>query len=490
MSLFEQSTGTDLTFSQVAELLSETHGLVYLPETDELYEYDRENGVYCNGVEAELAARTESMNPHAKNQFVNEVLGKLKRRSRHVRIKDFDSKPELLNVSNGVLDLTTGALLEHTPADLFLNQLNVKFDPLASSRPFARFLASVLPEPIDRLRVIDHFAACLYRAPIKKSLMLVGETDSGKSTTLNLIRGFLGSDNVASVSLQEMTVDRFATSDLFGKLANVHADISDSELKDTSRFKTSTGADQIRAQRKNGRAFNFVPFAKQFYSANHIPATKDESDAFFNRFDLVEFPYRFVDDLSVYAGKDWAKAKDPDILARLLKPESMSGILNVLVARARQIIALKSLPSAASSTETRDLWLYHSDFVENFLKDHTRLEEGARVARAELFAAYCAYCRTHKITPQSKTRFNSKVEAKGAVRVSGKPEGHGSKTVEEWRGIRLVDGNREKMAESTEPRRSAISAKNFLLPSECGLADGPLADAGFVLSAWDWEANR
>ena len=488
MTSFETlSSSADMTFSQMADLLSETHRMIYLPETDALYEFEK--GVYRGGIEAELAMITESMNQHAKNQYVNEVLGKLKRRVKHVKIKDFDARPELLNVPNGIVELRTLKLKNHSPADLFLNQLDVIYDPGASSRPFERFLASVLPEPIDRLRVIDHFAACLYRGPIKKALMLVGETDSGKSTTLALIRDFLGPDNVASVSLQEMATDRFATSDLFGKLANIHADISDAELRETGRFKTSTGGDQIRAQRKNGRAFNFISYAKQFYSANHIPATKDESDAFFNRFDVVEFPFRFVEDTGPYEGRPWVKLKDPDILSKLLTPESKSGILNVLVARARQIIALKAIPSAASSTETRDLWLYHSDFIENFLKDHTELKEDARTPKAELYSSYCLYCRGHKITPQSKQAFNAKVERKGAVLVDGKPDG--KHTVKQWKGIALtnVGGNRKLSVESVEVRRSTNSTKKPLLLSTFGISDVSLADAGKVLSDAEWAAR-
>jgi putative DNA primase/helicase len=485
---FSQSTSSDLTFSDVAEVLTRTHRLVYLSEADELYEFD--GARYKGGVEAELARITEGLNPHAKNQFCNEVIGKVKRRVRHVKVGDFDAKPYLCNVKNGVVDLRTGTLLEHTPAELFLNQLEVEYDPRLKDHTFEKFLASVLPEHIDRLRVIDHFASCLYRVPIKKALMLVGETDSGKSTTLNLLREFLGSENVSSVSLQEMQSDRFALADLFGKLANVAADISDAELKDTGRFKISTGKDQVRVQRKNGQPFHIVPFAKQFYSANKIPQTKDESDAFFNRFDVVEFPYRFVDDPAPYAKNLNAasyKRKDPDILEKLLTPVAKTGLLNILVARARTVIALKAIPSGASVTETRDLWLYHSDFMENFLKDRTQLDPEAREPKATIYAAYCLYCRERKITPQSKTALNTKIEQRGCQPVNGKPDG--KHTVKLWKGIKLRS-EWEKAVESVEEKRSTISTTNSLLRIiSKPLDDGPLADAGEALSAWQFDSQ-
>jgi putative DNA primase/helicase len=325
---------------------------------------------------------------------------------------------------------------------------------------------------------------------MKKEFFAVGETDSAKTTALNLIRLFLGSQNTASVSLQELESDRFAAADLFGKLANIHADLDSAELKRTSRFKTVTGRDQIRAQRKNGQPFHFVPYAKHFYSANKIPETKDESDAFFNRFDIVEFPFRFVSDPSQYTEIDGKirsgfKLKDEKVLDKLLTPEGKSGILKVLVARVGRIVESNGIPSSMSDVEARDLWLYHSDFIENFLKDMAKFDPEARTSKADLYAAYCAYCIRHKQVPKSKTALNVRVERHGAQETVDKVEG---RSVKRWKGIKLGG---EKSVEPVTPLDSTVSTRNSPPASKHkltnpGISDQELATANQALGNWEW----
>jgi putative DNA primase/helicase len=52
-----------------------------------------------------------------------------------------------------------------------------------------------------------------------------GSGDNGKSVFLKLLKMFLGSENVSHASLQELSDDRFAAADMYGKLANICADL-------------------------------------------------------------------------------------------------------------------------------------------------------------------------------------------------------------------------------------------------------------------------
>ena len=62
---------------------------------------------------------------------------------------------------------------------------------------------------------------------------------------LDLSGDFLGSENVSSVSLQTLASPsesaKFAISHLYGKLANIDADLSSEALKGTSAIKKLTG---------------------------------------------------------------------------------------------------------------------------------------------------------------------------------------------------------------------------------------------------------
>src|SRR5207244_2965704 len=69
---------------------------------------------------------------------------------------------------------------------------------------------------------------------------------------------FLGPENVASVGLHQLD-DRFATADLYGVLANIFADLDARALRASGIFKSITGGDQIRAERKYARVLPSRP---------------------------------------------------------------------------------------------------------------------------------------------------------------------------------------------------------------------------------------
>jgi len=61
---------------------------------------------------------------------------------------------------------------------------------------------------------------------LQKDLMCVGDEDNGKSVMLKIISRLLGRENISSKTLHSLVNDRFATADLYGKLADIFADLS------------------------------------------------------------------------------------------------------------------------------------------------------------------------------------------------------------------------------------------------------------------------
>ena len=59
-------------------------------------------------------------------------------------------------------------------------------------------------------------------------------------------------------------------------------------------LKNSAGGDPIPAERKFQPPFKFVNYAKLLFSANEMPHTPDETDAFFARPIIINFPNQFL----------------------------------------------------------------------------------------------------------------------------------------------------------------------------------------------------
>jgi len=116
--------------------------------------------------------------------------------------------------------------------------------------------------PEDVETVLDFIAYCLWRDfPFHKYLLFNGSGRNGKGVTTHLFKRLLGEENVSGESLKRILETRFATAKLFGKLANIDADISKEELKHTGTLKILTGGDSIAGEFKFKDPFSFKNFA-------------------------------------------------------------------------------------------------------------------------------------------------------------------------------------------------------------------------------------
>ena len=81
--------------------------------------------------------------------------------------------------------------------------------------------------------------------------------------------------------------------DLYGKLANISADIAGVALRQVDLFKRLVGEDRIAAERKYTPAFDFWSYARLLFSGQEIPPTPDASHAYSRRWQILRFPHTF-----------------------------------------------------------------------------------------------------------------------------------------------------------------------------------------------------
>jgi putative DNA primase/helicase len=83
----------------------------------------------------------------------------------------------------------------------------------------------------------------------QKSFVIVGEPGAGKSKLLlTLNEVLLGQANVSNIAWQALN-ERFKTAELFGKLANIFADLPTKNIEDYGVFKALVGEDFLTAER-------------------------------------------------------------------------------------------------------------------------------------------------------------------------------------------------------------------------------------------------
>lgn len=365
-------------------------------------------------------------------------LGKEYRRNRAEEVIDYikvstytntrEELPNLIPLANGVLDISTMDFKPYSPEYMFFNKIPVEYNPKADCPNIKRFLSEITATKEDIDIILEVIGFCLYREYfIAKALMLVGDGSNGKSTFLNLIKAFLGKENVSGRSLQELEENRFAKADLHHKLANIYADLPDKALWRTGTFKMLTGRDLTTAERKFQHSFTFENYAKLLFSANKVPEAYDDTDAFFRRWLIVVFPNQFVGDKA-----------DPYILQKLTTREELSGLLNLVLPALKRLLERGQFSYSKTTEEIREDYVRKSSPIAAFVMDCLEVDSDAFIVKQELYNAFAAYCRNRKIPSVTKDTFFKNLPQHVAV-IDHRPKINGVRVVT-FKGVRYSQG--------------------------------------------------
>ena len=301
---------------------------------------------------------------------------------------------DTLNLANGLLDIKTRTLREHSPEYLSSIQLPVAYDPAATCPLWESFIARILPDDCQILPYELVASAMCGDIADQKAILLVGSGENGKSTLLNAIVEFLGQVNVSALALHRLETDKFASVRLQGKLANVCGDLPSDHLSSTSTFKALTGGDTLLAERKFQESFEFNPFARLIFSTNHYPQSRDSSQAFFRRW--VVIPFEAIIE---------PHERDPYLSQKLSTPTELSGVLNralaVLPGLRQRGGFTDSESTRAAMKEFRDM----TDPVAGWLDYATILRPEEYVSRKDLLIAYHAHAVKAGRPPMSQRAF-------------------------------------------------------------------------------------
>jgi len=399
----------------------QNHVFKTMEDTEEIHVY--QDGYYQEGGEIFIKKDVETYFPDRTTNFSNEVIGHIKRRS-YIKRENFDVDPNKLVVANGILDLETKEIIDHTPGHLSLIKIPITYDPEAEAPNILKFLVEIVSK--DKIEVLKEITGYLLEPSyfIRKSFMLVGSGSNGKSTYLDLLITFIGQDNVSHEPLQDITHRRFSASQLYGKLANIYPDISNVTLKQTGVFKGLCGGDRMKGEHKFRDPFYFFNRAKMIFSTNTMPKTDDVTDAFFERWVIIPFP-------NVY--DDGNEKTNKNLLSALTSPEELSGLLNIALEKLKVLREQKRFSEKMTVEETRDYYQKLSDPVFAFIDDRCNIDPNAWIIKTQLYAAYIEYCNKKKLMKLSQTAFT--IELKKQIQLHEE-----RKTIEKGRRERVWFG--------------------------------------------------
>jgi len=368
---------------------------------------------------------------HLQQQIV-ELLGHRwsKRKAEEIAAYLQITSPELwerpplgvVNVPNGLLDVEARELGPHTPDHLSPVRIAAAYDSAAACPAIDDFLESTVPDLIGQFTEIAGYLLIPDNRQ-QKAIMLKGQGGTGKTTALEVLSALLGPENVSTIDLHRLEEDRFATADLYGVLANVFADLPSHALNSSSIFKSITGGDYIRGERKHRDAFKFKPYARLLFSANETPPTADNSDAFFERWLILPFDRK-------HRG---AGHEDKTLLAKLTTSIELSGLLNAALDGLDRLRRQDGFSSTTTTDDAAERFRIDSDSAAGFCEESCKVYEGARIAKPVLFRAYKGWCEENNRRPLAKVRFNNRLRELHKDKLDEVP----SKGTDYWLGIEL-----------------------------------------------------
>jgi len=327
--------------------------------------------------------------------------------------KEQENKDEIPCL-NGILNIRTRELTEFTPKKYFFNKINANYNPNAECPNIKRFFSEVLENKEDIKVMFEIFGFSLDKKYfLQTAFMFLGGGENGKGVSNSLHRTFLGLGNYSSIPLNQLTADSFSCCELFGKLINIAGDISNTDLKDSGRFKELTsGTDSVSTKRKFMRDLSFVNYAKLIFSCNDLPRVYDFTQGFWRRWVLLKFPYRFLKqkEYDLIEDKTRIKLADPNMIEKLTTEEELSGLLNMALDGLDRLKTNKQFSDTRTTEQTKDIWIRQSDSFTAYCMDCIIEDMDNYVSKKNLRKDFNKYCRKHNVKGTSDKNIKAVLE--------------------------------------------------------------------------------
>ena len=376
-----------------------------------------------------------------------------------VEPEEVDKDPHLIAVENGVLNTLTKELIEEPdPEKYYLTQkVPVEYDPTAKfeGSKIEQFLKEIFY--IEDLPTIKRFLGTVFLKNYdwKKALVLKGQSNSGKSTALELFTRLIGKENISEQSLQKLANYPFSKGNLMGKIANVKGDLDTEEVKSTGVFKELTGGDPVNAPQKHIQGDkSFTNFAKLIFSCNRLPHLniRDIDQAFWNRWLIVQVDKNIFNP----RGKDTINRRE--LMQHLTQPEELSGFLNWCLEGLDELREERHFKESERTLGGKESWISDTDNLRAFVNRHIETDPDGLVVRDDFYQAYTSYCEKKEWVPEDKGEVTKELpKIEGTVKKK-RPKihyGDSHKQIRCWAGIRFKEGSPfSELNRSVSNRRS------------------------------------
>lgn len=239
---------------------------------------------------------------------------------------ELNTDPYSLNVANGTIDLITGAIRPHSPADRITQLANVIHDPTAECPRWLETLSIVFDNDPELIRYVQQLLGYAISGDTGEHVLPIawGDGHNGKSTIWSVVVELLG--DYAALANEELLLGDKSNhptekAQLYQKrLVAISEPEKGAKLRE-SRVKELTGERHITARRMNEDFWTFNRTHTFWLSTNHKPRISGTDRGIWRRIKLIPFDVDITTKVKKIPDFDkWlAQHEGPGILRWLLE---------------------------------------------------------------------------------------------------------------------------------------------------------------------------
>lgn len=372
----------------LANYILQRHQIIYCNEDFYIYK----NGVYLLIEPVHI----ERFIKHILRDFfciprAKETLHSLQTAS----VKDYSqiNPSNLINLKNGMYELESEELKEHSPLYYSTIQHNFEYDPRSTCLLWERTLNEIFDSDRERIELLqEYMGLCLTReTKYEKALFCYGDGANGKSVVLHILVKLVGEVNCSTIPLEKFD-DLVCRIQMENKLVNISVETKAKLKLSDSSFKAITSGEPVAINPKYKTPRSMYPFCKPVFSSNNMFYTTDHTDAVFRRIIILPFKNKFDESIANRDLKYQLEEELPGIFVWALK-------------------GLKRLTERGGFSIPKSIQLEMEEFKKDnmpilqFVEERCEISVNNNVTIANIYEEYKYWCKENNHRSTSKRTF-------------------------------------------------------------------------------------
>lgn len=325
-------------------------------------------------------------------RIINEIYNDLTTDFRFVDYNLLDNDENIINFEDGILNIKTMELEPHTPKLYSTIQIPAKYKEVENCEDkatvFEEYMMNLVDNDVDTyimlMEIVGLIMSNINCSKTKKSLMLCGKGDTGKSQLKRIVEELIGIKNVCTSDLKQLN-ERFGTAPLYRKRLAGSNDMSFQRITDMSIFKQVTGGDKITIEIKHKGCFPYQYKGFLWFNCNKLPMFGgDDGKWVYDRM-LIVYCKNVIPE----------EKKDPELFNKMWKEKNAIikqalFFLNKLIDDKYKFIMPSNMEEIKKQYETENNTLL--SFIEECCQINENLMASFRIKKTEFRKAYYKWC--------------------------------------------------------------------------------------------------